>query len=138
MGKYATGITVASYWDERAPLHRRFLRVAREIRRLLPHQADPAGDLPHRRCGRLQPDLCDRDAEREEHPARAGARGARRGDYKTFYSRIKFTPQGDGDAVIMGAWIGQVQKGEVEIVYPESARTAAAAIYPVPPWDGKA
>ena len=55
-------------------------------------------------------------------------------DYETFYSRIKFTPQGDGDAVLMGAMVGQVQQGQVKIIFPESARTAAP-IYPMPRWD---
>ena len=51
-------------------------------------------------------------------------------DYETFYSRIKFTPDGDGDAILMGSMIGQVQKGKLEIVFPEQARSAPA-IYPV-------
>ena len=58
-------------------------------------------------------------------------------DYETFYSRIKFTPEGDGDELLMGGMIGQVQKGKLEIVYPVAARSAAA-IYPAPPWDKKA
>jgi branched-chain amino acid transport system substrate-binding protein len=58
-------------------------------------------------------------------------------DYETFYSRIKFTPDGDGDAIIMGSMIGQVQKGKLEIVFPEPAHTANA-IYPAPSWAEKA
>ena len=37
----------------------------------------------------------------------------------------------------MGSMIGQVQKGKLEIVFPEAARSAQA-IYPVPAWDKKA
>src|SRR5205814_3272778 len=58
-------------------------------------------------------------------------------DYETFYSRIKFTPDGDGDAILMGGMIGQVQKTKLEIVFPEAARTANA-IYPAPSWAEKA
>ena len=58
-------------------------------------------------------------------------------DYETFYSRIKFTPDGDGDPIIMGSMIGQVQKSKLEIVYPEAA-ASAKAIYPQPAWDKKA
>jgi branched-chain amino acid transport system substrate-binding protein len=58
-------------------------------------------------------------------------------DYETFYSRIKFTPEGDGDAIIMGSMIGQVMKGKLEIVFPGEAHSADA-IYPAPPWDKKA
>jgi len=58
-------------------------------------------------------------------------------DYETFYSRIKFTPDGDGDAIIMGSMIGQVMKGKLEIVFPGEAHSATA-IYPAPPWDKKA
>ena len=58
-------------------------------------------------------------------------------DYETFYSRIKFTADGDGDAILLGGMIGQVQKGKLEIVFPERARSAKP-IYPAPPWDQKA
>ena len=58
-------------------------------------------------------------------------------DYETFYSRIKFTPDGDGDAIIMGSMIGQVQKGKLEIVFPEAASLGQAALS-APAWDKKA
>jgi branched-chain amino acid transport system substrate-binding protein len=58
-------------------------------------------------------------------------------DYETFYSRIKFTPDGDGDDIIMGSMIGQVQKTKLEIVFPEAA-SSAKALYPQPAWDKKA
>jgi branched-chain amino acid transport system substrate-binding protein len=58
-------------------------------------------------------------------------------DFETFYSRIKFTPQGDGDEILMGGMIGQVQKGGLATVFPEEARSAAP-VYPQPDWDKKA
>ena len=47
-------------------------------------------------------------------------------DYETFYARIKFTPDGDGDAIIMGGMIGQVQKGKLEIVFPRGRQVGDA------------
>jgi branched-chain amino acid transport system substrate-binding protein len=58
-------------------------------------------------------------------------------DFETFYARIKFTPDGDGDALFLGGMIAQVQKGKLELVFPEAARSAAP-IYPTPTWDKKA
>jgi hypothetical protein len=37
----------------------------------------------------------------------------------------------------MGSMIGQVQKGKLEIVFPEAA-SSAKALYPQPAWDKKA
>ena len=39
--------------------------------------------------------------------------------------------------IIMGSMIGQVQKGKLEIVFPDAARSAPA-VYPQPSWDKKA
>jgi len=58
-------------------------------------------------------------------------------DFETFYARIKFTPDGDGDPLTLGGMIGQVQKGKLETVFPEAAKTASP-IYPAQPWDKKA
>jgi branched-chain amino acid transport system substrate-binding protein len=58
-------------------------------------------------------------------------------EIETLYGRIKFTKDGDGDPVVMGPGVGQVQKGGMEFVYPLSGKTAGV-IYPVPHWDQKA
>ena len=57
-------------------------------------------------------------------------------DFDTQYAHIKFTPEGDGDPLSLGGMIGQVQKGKLETVFPEAAKSAAA-IYPAPAWDKK-
>ena len=49
-------------------------------------------------------------------------------DFETFYARIKFTPEGDGDPLTLGGMIGQVQKGKLETVFPEAAKSAAAGL----------
>ena len=57
-------------------------------------------------------------------------------DLNTLFGRVKFTPEGDGDPIVMGAKIGQVQNGKFEVVYPAQQQTAKL-IYPTPPWDKK-
>jgi branched-chain amino acid transport system substrate-binding protein len=54
-------------------------------------------------------------------------------DYESVYGPVKFTPDGDGDPVLMGAAIGQLQKGGVEIVYPGKVATAKL-IFPMQSW----
>lgn len=58
-------------------------------------------------------------------------------DFECFYARIKFTPEGDGDPGLLGPIVIQNQGGKLQVVSPESARTAAP-IYPVPNWADKA
>ena len=58
-------------------------------------------------------------------------------DVETLYGRVKFTPEGDGDALLLGPAIGQVQKGVVELVYPPAAKTGTL-VYPSPKWNEKA
>jgi len=54
-------------------------------------------------------------------------------DYESIYGRIKFTPDGDGDPVLMGPAIGQVKGGDVQIVFPEKIATARLE-FPIKPW----
>ena len=58
-------------------------------------------------------------------------------DFDTQYAHIKFTPEGDGDPLNLGGMIGQVQKGKLETVFPEKAKSADA-VYPAQTWDKKA
>lgn len=54
-------------------------------------------------------------------------------DYESAYGRVKFTPDGDGDPVLMGPAIGQVQKANPEIVFPDNVKTAKL-VFPNPSW----
>lgn len=54
----------------------------------------------------------------------------------TAFGPVKFSPEGDGDAVVMGAKIGQVQNGQVQVVFPTDLKTANL-IYPTPLWAKK-
>jgi len=55
-------------------------------------------------------------------------------DTMSFYGRLKFTPDRDAEAEYAGPIVAQIQKGKVELLYPESAATAKT-IYPMTPWD---
>lgn len=57
-------------------------------------------------------------------------------DLETLYGRIRFTAEGDGDAVAMGPSVGQVLGGRGEVVYPVGGKTAEL-LWPVPAWDKK-
>lgn len=57
-------------------------------------------------------------------------------DLETLYGRVKFTKEGDGDAVAMGPSVGQVLKSAGEVVYPAGGKTAEL-LWPVPAWDRK-
>ena len=54
-------------------------------------------------------------------------------DFTSFYGPIKWTEQGDGNAVLMGPKVGQVQNGVMEIVHPTAAATAKL-VSPMTPW----
>lgn len=49
-------------------------------------------------------------------------------DFESLYGWIKFTPDGDGDPVLMGPAIGQLQNGNPEVVFPERLASAKLVI----------
>jgi branched-chain amino acid transport system substrate-binding protein len=57
-------------------------------------------------------------------------------DYESMYGRVKFTPDGDGDPILMGPAIGQIQKGNLEVVFPEKIGTAKV-VFPNPSWSSR-
>lgn len=57
-------------------------------------------------------------------------------DYELVYGPVKFTPDGDGDPVLMGAAIGQIQKSGLEVVFPPKIQTAKLII-PNPSWSSR-
>lgn len=57
-------------------------------------------------------------------------------DITTAFGPVKFTEDGDGDPILMGAKIGQVQNGEIKVVFPPDLKTADL-IYPTPTWAEK-
>lgn len=57
-------------------------------------------------------------------------------DITTAFGPVKFTEDGDGDPILMGAKIGQVQDGEIKVVFPSDFKTGEL-IYPTPTWAEK-
>jgi len=137
LGKYAEDLVTSIYWDERVPYKDAFFGNSQQFaayyrskftRPIAYHTAGAAACILTYVMAMQQAKSIKPEAVRD---ALAAA------DFQTFYSRIKFTPEGDGDAIILGGMIGQVQKGDVAIVFPKEA-SLASAVYPAPTWDKKA
>jgi branched-chain amino acid transport system substrate-binding protein len=137
LGKYSEALLCSTYWDESVPYKDKFFGDSKKFveyyrtkftRPIAYHTAGAAACIETYILAMQAANSTKPQAVRD---ALASA------DYETFYSRIKFTPDGDGDPIVMGSMIGQVQKGKLEIVFPAEARSAQP-IYPQPAWDKKA
>lgn len=133
LGAQSNGVCAQFYWDDRVNLEdpvfgnsQKFVSYYREHfkRPLSYHTAGAAACITTyvhamQQAGSLKPDRV-RDALAQT-------------DISTLFNRIKFSPEGDGDSIVMGAKIGQIQKQRFEIVYPQAQRTASL-LYPTAPW----
>lgn len=137
LGKYSEALLCSTYWDENVPFKDKFFGDSKKFaeyyrskftRPIAYHTAGAAACIETYILAMQAAKSIKPEAVRDALSA---------ANYETFYSRIKFTPEGDGDEILMGGMIGQVQKAKLEIVYPKDASTATA-IYPAPPWDKKA
>jgi len=137
LGKYAEGLLCSTYWDESVPYKDAFFGDSKKFaayyrskftRPIAYHTAGAAACIETYILAMQAAKTTKPEAVRD---ALAAA------DFETFYCRIKFTPQGDGDALLMGGMVGQVQGGKLATVYPTAAKSADP-IYPAPPWDKKA
>jgi branched-chain amino acid transport system substrate-binding protein len=137
LGKYSEALLCSTYWDESVPYKDKFFGDSKKFaeyyrskftRPIAYHTAGAAACIETYILAMQAAKSTNPEAVRDALSA---------ANYETFYSRIKFTPEGDGDEILMGSMIGQVQKSKLEIVYPKEA-SSASAIYPAPPWDKKA
>lgn len=137
LGKYSEDLCCSTYWNEDVPYKDKFFGNAKKFadyyrskftRPIAYHTAGAAACIETYVLAMQAAKSLEPKAVRD---ALAAA------DFETFYSRIKFTPDGDGDPLLLGGMIGQVQKGKLETVFPERARSAPP-IYPSPTWDKKA
>jgi branched-chain amino acid transport system substrate-binding protein len=137
LGKYSEGLLCSTYWDETVPYKDAFFGDSKKFleyykskftRPIAYHTAGAAACI-------LTYVLAMQAAKSTQPEAVRDALSV--ADFETFYSHIKFTPQGDGDEIILGGMIGQVQQGKLAIVFPQEAKTGSA-IYPAPNWDKKA
>lgn len=134
LGKYADGITFQQYWDPRVTFKDRFFGdagnfaayYAKNITRPIAYHCAAGAACIIAYVEAMQ-------AAKSVQPAAVRDALATL-DIQTLYGRVRFTPQGDGDAVIMGPGVGQVQHGGMEFVYPPNGKTADM-IYPMPRWD---
>lgn len=137
LGKYSEDLYCSTYWDETVPFKDKFFGDSKTFaafyrgkftRPIAYHTAGAAACI-------LTYVMAMQAAKTTAPEAVRDALAA--ADFETFYSRIKFSPQGDGDQILMGGMIGQVQKGGLATVFPEEARSAPP-VYPQPDWDKKA
>lgn len=137
LGKYSDALFCSTYWDESVPYKDPFFGDSRKFaafyrskftRPIAYHTAGAAACILTYVMAMQKAKTVQPEAVRD---ALAAA------DFETFYSRIKFTPQGDGDALLMGGMVGQVQQGKLATVYPLEAKSAEP-IYPAPAWDKRA
>jgi branched-chain amino acid transport system substrate-binding protein len=137
LGKYSEDLYCSTYWDETVPFKDKFFGDSKTFaayyrskftRPIAYHTAGAAACILTYVMAMQAAKTTNAEAVRDALSA---------ADFETFYSRIKFTPQGDGDEILMGGMIGQVQKGGLATVFPEEARSAAP-VYPQPDWDKKA
>jgi branched-chain amino acid transport system substrate-binding protein len=133
LGKYANGICVQIYWDERAKYTDKFFGSAQNFaayyrrnftRPLAYHVATAATcivnyALAMQAAGSIEPQKV-----REQLASL---------QVETLYGHVKFMPEGDGDAILLGARVGQVQNGDVALVAPADAKWADV-VYPAPSW----
>jgi branched-chain amino acid transport system substrate-binding protein len=136
LGKYSEAILCSTYWDENVKYKDRFFGDAKKFaeyyrskytRPIAYHVAGAAACIETYVMAMQAAKSLKPDAVRD---ALAAA------DFETFYARIKFSPEGDGDPIALGGMIGQVQKGKLETVFPLAAKSAEP-IYPAPTWDKK-
>lgn len=137
LGKYAEGVIVPQYWDPKVSYADEYFGTAQDFadyynanfdRPLAYHVAAGAACIEcYVKAMQTAGSATDTEAVRD---ALDGL------DFETFYTRIRFTPDGDGDAELMGPAIGQVQDGEVVVVYPDDAAFGSAT-YPMPSFESR-
>jgi branched-chain amino acid transport system substrate-binding protein len=134
LGKHSEAIYCSTYWDENVPFPDRFFGSAKKFaeyyrskftRPIAYHVSGAAACIEAFIIAMQQAKSTNPEAVRE---ALAAA------DWDTQYAHIKFTKDGDGEPLNLGGMIGQVQKGKLEIVFPQGAKSAGP-VYPKPAWD---
>jgi branched-chain amino acid transport system substrate-binding protein len=137
LGKYSEAICCSTYWDENVSYKDQFFGSAKKFaeyyrskytRPIAYHTAGAAACIETYVTAMQQAKSLKPEAVRD---ALAAA------DFDTMYAHIKFTADGDGEPLMLGGMIGQVQKGKLETLYPLKAKSADP-IYPAPAWDKKA
>lgn len=133
LGDYANSVVTQAYWAPNAAYEGKYFGTAQDFadyfednfeRELTYHMASGAVCIVAYCEAARQAGSLDTEAVRE---ALAGI------DFESFYGRVKFTEDGDGDPELLGPLLVQRQEGEIEVIAPEDAATADP-IYPAPDW----
>lgn len=133
LGKYADDIITPIYWDENAAYKGSVIGSAKDFaeyyrknfkREMTYHMASAGACIvayvhAFEKAGTLDTTKV-RDALAQL-------------DVMSFYGRLKFTPDGDAEAAFAGPLVAQVQKGRIELLYPEAAATSEL-VFPMTPW----
>jgi branched-chain amino acid transport system substrate-binding protein len=137
LGKFANAIAVQIYWDERAPYKDPVFGTTQKFVEY--YKQNVQRPIAYHTAGGAACIVTYLQAMKAANSVKpAAVRDAlAKIDVETLYGRVKFTPEGDGDALLLGPAIGQVQKGVVELVFPAAAKTGTL-IYPSPKWNEKA
>jgi branched-chain amino acid transport system substrate-binding protein len=136
LGKFANAIAVQIYWDERSPFKDPFFGTSQKFTEF--YRKNNTRPIAYHTAGGA---ACISTYLKAMQNAKSIKPAAVRDalaaiDLETVYGHVKFTPEGDGDAILLGPAIGQVQKGAVEIVFPAAAQTGKL-VYPSPNWADK-
>jgi branched-chain amino acid transport system substrate-binding protein len=137
LGKYADGITCISTWSPSFKFSdpifgstQKFVEYyrANNTLPLIYHQGSAAACIVAyaealKKVGKVDDPNAVRDAVAAS-------------DLESLYGRIKFTPEGDGDPVLMGSAVTQVQNGQIKVIFPAATREAAA-IWPIQPFSSR-
>ena len=137
LGKFANAIAVQMYWDPRSPYKDPYFGTAAKFFEY--YKANNQRPIAYHTAGGAACIVTYLEAMKAAKSVKpAAVRDAlAKIDVETVYGRVKFTPEGDGDPLLLGPAIGQVQKGIVELVFPEAAKTGSL-VYPSPKWNEKA
>lgn len=136
LGRLADGLFFQQFWDERSPYKDAFFGSAAAFasyyrkhftREIAYHTASGAACIVAYVHAMKAANSLDPAKVRDALAAL---------DVDSLYGRIKFTPEGDGDPILLGCTVGQVVEGRPEIVFPEVSKTANG-LYPAPTWAAK-
>src|SRR5690606_15486638 len=133
LGKYSNGVVAQAYWSERASFKGEVFGTAEDFatyyranfdRDLTYHMASGAVCIVAYLQAAKNAGTLDVDPVRDALSAI---------DFQCFYGHIRFTPEGDGQADLLGPLLIQRQNGEMEVISPKES-ASADPIYPAPDW----
>ncbi|HEX7072785.1 MAG TPA: amino acid ABC transporter substrate-binding protein [Hyphomicrobiaceae bacterium] len=137
LGNYANGVVCQAYWSERAPFKGEYFGSAQDFAKY--YRANFDRELTYHMASGAACIICYLQAARNAgtldlDPVRDALAAL---DFQCFYGHIRFAPEGDGAADLLGPLLIQRQKGEIEVISPADAATAKP-IYPAPDWADRA